>query len=122
MPLRDHIQKRRGPSSATLISPRIVALSAILALLLVGGAVLYGLGQSSLIKTDSVTLCPVKQAPADITVILLDVSDQFSEPQRLKLSNELKGLTGNVSRFGLIEVYSVDRIGERVVTPIVHLC
>jgi hypothetical protein len=50
------------------------------------------------------------------------MSDEFSEPQRLKIKNELDQLKPGIPRFGLIEVYAVDRIGDRLTKPLLHLC
>ncbi|MEK6777773.1 MAG: hypothetical protein AABY87_12980 [bacterium] len=53
---------------------------------------------------------------------MLDMSDDFSEPQRLKIQNELERFMIQLPRFGLIEVYTVDRLEQQVITPVVHLC
>ena len=79
-------------------------------------------GESGLVPTDAVTLCPTKRPPSEIVVILLDVSDQFSEPQRLQVQHYLARIRDSIPRFGLVEVYTVDRLGRRVTEHVTHLC
>jgi hypothetical protein len=74
------------------------------------------------VPTDETTLCPTKRPPSEISVILLDVSDRFSEPQRLQIQNKLTRFRDSIPRFGLVEVYTVDRLSRRVTEPVVHMC
>lgn len=109
-------ESRLGPHRRT-VAAGLVALT-----LLGIGTAFYLKGQSSEVATDPATLCPTRRPPSDVTVILLDVSDKFSEPQRLQIHNHLARLRDSIPRFGLIEVYTVDRLRRRVTEPIVHLC
>jgi hypothetical protein len=79
-------------------------------------------GEAAAVPTDSNTLCPTDRPVSQVTAILLDVSDRFSEPQRLQIQNQLARLRDSMPRFGLVEVYTVDRLGRRVTAPIFHLC
>ena len=97
-------------------------LVVILVSLLATGVVLYVKGQMELVHTDPTTLCPTDRVPSEVIVLLLDMSDEFSEPQRLKIRNELDRLKAGMARFGLIEAYAVDRLEQRVTRPVVHLC
>lgn len=90
--------------------------------LLGSGIAFFVKSQVGTVPTDSVTLCPTKRSPSEIVVILLDVSDQFSEPQRLQVQNHLARIRDSIPRFGLVEVYTVDRIGRRVTEHVTHLC
>ena len=100
-----------------------IAGAAVLALVLIaGGAALALKGRSAAVPTDGKTLCPTKRPPSEIMVILLDVSSRFSEPQRLQIQNQLARLRDSVPRFGLVEVYTVDRLRRRLTEPINHLC
>jgi hypothetical protein len=86
------------------------------------GTALYFKSQKELVRTDSNTLCPTDRPPSEVIVLLLDMSDEFSEPQRLKIANEFDQLKSRMARFGLIEAYAVDRLQQRVTKPVVHLC
>jgi hypothetical protein len=91
-------------------------------ILIGGGAALALKSSSAAVPIDSTSLCPSKQPPSEIAVLLLDVSDRFSEPQRLQLQNQLARFRDSIPRFGLIEMYTVDRLSRRVTEPVVHLC
>jgi hypothetical protein len=122
--LRDYQSgvSRSGQSSRFGIKARIAG-AGLLGLSLLGiGTTFYLKGQSAAVATDPVALCPTKRPPAEVTVILLDVSDKFSEPQRIQIQNHLARLRGSIPRFGLVEVYTVDRLRRRVTEPIVHVC
>jgi len=85
-------------------------------------AALYIKSQTVMVRTNADTLCPTDRPPSKVSVLLLDMSDEFSEPQRLKIANELDRLKAGMARFELIEAYAVDRLEQRVTKPIVHLC
>lgn len=125
MPLRDYRrgsapgeQSRRGLS----IKTRIAGAAAIAVILIGIGVALSLKSQAVAVPTDAATLCPTKRPPSEVAVILLDVSDRFSEPQRLQMQNKLARLRDSIPRFGLIEVYTVDRLGRRVTEPVLHVC
>jgi hypothetical protein len=122
--LRDYQRgaSHASPSSGFGITARIAGAGLVAATLLAVGTVFYLKGQSAAVPTDPSTLCPTKRPPADVTVILLDVSDKFSEPQRIQVQNHLARLRDSISRFGLVEVYTVDRLRRRVTEPVVHVC
>jgi hypothetical protein len=104
------------------IKTRIAGVT-VAAVSLIGIGVGLSLKSHSMaVPTDPATLCPTKRPPAEVDVILLDVSDRFSEPQRLQLQNHLARFRDSIPRFGLVEVYAVDRLGRRVSEPIVHVC
>lgn len=123
MPLRDYLgqpvaQKR---PRKRILDRRIIIAATVLTILISLIAFLYYFGRP--IPTNADTLCPTKTAPSRLTVILLDVSDQFSEPQRLQVRNHLARIIRNdIPRFGLVVLYAVDRIGRRLTEPIFYLC
>lgn len=124
MSMRDHL-RGRTPRSAVGSSPsttKIVVLVVILVSLLAAGFALYYKSQMELVRTDPDTLCPTDRPPSKVIVLLLDMSDEFSEPQRLKIANEFDRLKASMARFELIEAYAVDRLEQRVTKPVVHLC
>src|SRR5439155_11347240 len=94
----------------------------VLTALVLAGVGLYLKGEAVQVVTDSETLCPEARHIREVVVLLLDMSDQFSEPQRLEIKNKLARIRDKVARFGLIEVYVVGQIGQEVITPVFHLC
>jgi hypothetical protein len=113
-----HPERLKGLS----LKLRIAGAAALTLVLIAGGAALALKGRSAAVPTDATTLCPTKRPPSEIVVILLDVSSRFSEPQRLQLQNQLSRLRDSVPRFGLVEVYTVDRLRRRLTEPVNHLC
>jgi hypothetical protein len=101
---------------------RIAGAAAVAVVLIAGGAMLALKGRSAAVPTDATTLCPTKRPPSQIMVVLLDVSSRFSEAQRLQIQNQMARLRDSVPRFGLVEVYTVDRLSRRLTEPVNHLC
>ena len=124
MRLRDYQSGSTAPGESTRFGAkvRIVAVGVFLAFLLGTGIAFFVKSESGAVPTDSVTLCPTKRTPSEILVILLDVSDQFSEPQRLQVQSHLARIRDSIPRFGLVEVYTVDRLGRRVTEHVTHIC
>lgn len=120
MPLRDHLHGRRSRHAAKTPVLKIALLALFLTGLLGTGGFLYFKSQSERVRTDE-ALCPTDKGPSSVTVLLLDMSEEFTEPQRLKIANELERIKKDIPRFGLIEAYAVDQ-GERVPKPVVHVC
>lgn len=124
MSMREYLRGRglRGGLGSRPPTTKIAVLAGILASLVVVIVALYVKGQSALVPIDPTTLCPTDRPPSEVIVLLLDMTDAFSEPQRIKIRNELDRLKARMARFGLIEAYAVDRLEQRVTTPVVHLC
>jgi hypothetical protein len=122
--LRDYRAALASPERAKGLGLklRIAGAAAVLLVLVAGGAALAIKGRSAAVPTNATTLCPTKRPPSEILVILLDVSSRFSEPQRLQIQNQLARLRDSVPRFGLVEVYTVDRLRRRLTEPVNHLC
>ena len=125
MPLRDRYGtgvSGRSRASTGRSSAPLYALGATLVVLtaLLGG--LYWKSESLKVEIDKVTLCPIKKSPAEALVVLLDVSDQLSEPQLIKIDNEVERLRDSLPRWGRIEIYVVARGGERLTVPVIQRC
>jgi hypothetical protein len=69
---------------------------------------------------DPVTLCPPQ--PADVTVLLVDVTDPMNVPQRQDFINQLEELIGRIPRHGKLVVTKVNPISDRLLTPIITRC
>jgi hypothetical protein len=123
VPLRDYRADAvaLGRERAAIPLPIAGAAGAAGVLILIGMALALK-GNAVAVSTDAATLCPTDRPIAQVTVILLDVSSRFSEPQRLQIQNQLARLRDSMPRFGLVEVYTVDRIGRRVTEPVFHVC
>ena len=83
-------------------------------------AVLYVrtvLGRRSL---DEVTLCPA--SPDSITVLLVDVTDPMTLPQKQDFRNQLDRLISEIPRYGKLVITKVDPVSDRLLTPIVTRC
>jgi hypothetical protein len=104
------------------LSPEVAGATAILTILLLGGIALTLKSRAVAVPTDGTTLCPLDRPMSQVTVVLLDVSSRFSEPQRLQIQNQLARLRDSIPRFGLLEVYTVDRLARRVTAPVFHGC
>lgn len=121
--MRDYLERGgarrgrvRGPSNSKL------AIAATILLLLVAGlAAASWFARSQIAPTDE-TLCATDRPPAEVLVLLLDVSDTLSEPQRLALRNELDRIVERVPRLGRIETYAISGSGERVTNPLKPFC
>lgn len=124
MRLRDYQSggARSAPRGRFGIEARIAGAGLLAVILLGAGTTFYLKSQSAAVPADSATLCPTTRPPSQVTVILLDVSDKFSEPQRIQIQNHLARVRDSIPRFGLVEVYTVDRLRRRVTEPVVHLC
>jgi hypothetical protein len=115
---RSRVDGQRGRA----LTIKVAAAAAAAVILIGGGAALAFKSSSAAVPVESKSLCPTRQPPSEIDVLLLDVSDRFSEPQRLQLQNLLGRFRDSIHRFGLIEVYTVDRLSRRVTEPVAHLC
>src|SRR3954465_211114 len=95
VPLRDYrtgtvrIEQRRDRPQ---ITPRIAGAAAVAGGLILMGLVLSLKGEAAAVPPDPDPLCPTSRPVSLVTVILLDVSDRFSEPQRLQIQNQLARL------------------------------
>lgn len=124
MSLRDHLhgrgQARKMPHDT---SNKKVGLLGVALVVAIGAAIaVYLKGESVRVETDPATLCAIDRPPSELLVLLLDLSDGYSEPQLLQIRNSLSRSISSVQKLGLIEAYSVDRVGERVTKSVIQLC
>jgi hypothetical protein len=114
--------RRRSSGRSDAPRWRIALYVLILTSLVTVGAWLAFKSNEVAVETDPTSLCPTRKAPTEVLAILLDPSEQFSEPARLQIQNELMRVRSRLPRFGLVEVYTVDRVEQRLPEPIIHLC
>lgn len=69
---------------------------------------------------DPVTLCPAM--PDTISVLLVDVTDTLSLPQRQDFRNQLERLRGSIPRYGKLSVFKVDPLSDQLLTPLIERC
>lgn len=127
MPLRDRQDGRpshRDASGTASASAKWLIASIVLAigLLAVGGGWLYFKSNELRVVADADTLCRADGALPEVTVVLLDLSSELSDVQRLDVKNELTRLRDTVPRFGRLEIFAVDDRAPRVLEPILRLC
>src|SRR5687768_17532219 len=107
MSMRDHLHgKSRRQSRPKAPIFRIAGLLITIAAAVILGIFLISKGESLYVRTDPSSLCPLDDPPSEVLVLVLDMSDEFSERQRLQIQNELERIRTSVARFGLIEAYT----------------
>jgi len=97
----------------------ILKIGVFVALLSLAGY-LYYQAITSRQPLDSITLCPAK--PADVTVLLVDVTDPMNLAQRQDFINQLETLVGRIPRHGKLVITKVDPIADRLLAPIITRC
>lgn len=123
MPLSDHLRKPgRAASRDEPSGMRIFTWATALVALLVGGTATYFWASRNAVQTDPESLCALNKPPSAIDVILLDTSTGLKEAQQLRLKQDLTRWLDSVPRLGLVAIYEIDRVGGRVVKPVVALC
>lgn len=123
MPLGDH-ERKRGPNYKRDEPSRLrlgVWAAALLALL-IGGSATYHWADKRAVRTDPDSLCALNRPPSAIDVVILDTSTTLKEAQQLRLKQEMTRWLDSVPRLGLVAIYEIDRVGGRVVKPVVTLC
>ena len=125
MPLHEYKngERSRGDRSFRKSGLRVpVILSVVLVVLVSLLVFLYVKGEALDIPTDPLSLCPLNEPPAEIVVVLLDISDQFSEPQLIAVTQQMRRIRSALPQSGLIDVYAVSREGERLPRSVGRLC
>lgn len=115
-------RRRQITSTGASISVKIVLLVGFLLVLIVLMILLYVWGKGSYVKTDPESLCPTDRKPTEVDIILLDMTDEFTERQRLQVRNELEKLKEQIAPLGLIEVFAVDPVSEHVPIALLRMC
>jgi hypothetical protein len=125
MPLRD-IKSGRQTGRQTGAKPDVARkqfiLIAMILILIASGLALYLLSEKNKVLLDPTSLCRTDTAPAEIVAVLLDASDTLSEPQVLRIANEMQRVANSIPRWGQIDIYLVARSGERLPEKIESIC
>lgn len=104
-------------SAETLKATRNIA---IVVIVLIAFGFFYWRTVSSHKQLDEVTLCPAE--PASLTVLLVDVTDPMSLPQRQDFLNQLDRLSAAIPRYGKLIVTKVDPVSDRLLVPVITRC
>lgn len=123
--MRDHLRGDREPSNDRGRGPSNIKIGLLITGLVALGVLwtaFYLKGKAINVPFNEDTLCPNDRPPAELVVLLLDMSDSYTEPQRIQISNNLSRIQQRVAPLGRIEVYAVDSAGERVPKPVIQLC
>ena len=122
MVLRSYRRLSGRESSAKAAILKVAVLGLVAIILLTTFATLWWKGTSLAVRTDPASLCPTNAPPRSVTVLILDVSDHFSDAQILAIRHVVDRVRSSIPRFGLVEVYTVQRLGHGISTPVAHLC
>jgi hypothetical protein len=106
---RDEAQKRSAYVKIVLV---VIALCGLL-----GAYVMVMRGRKSL---DAVTQCPA--SPESITVLLVDVTDSLTIPQRQDFINQLERLRTTIPRYGKLAIFKVDPFSDQLLNPVIERC
>lgn len=94
---------------------------ALVSLLALGGG-LYVVSKRSYVPTDSETLCPTHRLVAQLTVVILDVSDQLTDLQILAIKNDFNRVQRTIPRLGRVEVYTLQEAASAQPRSFIQLC
>ena len=116
------MRRRTTAASKRLHKDRNTAILKVAVFVTVLSLVVFLYARSVLSRRalDDVTLCPAK--PDSITVLLVDVTDPMSLPQKQDFRNQLDRLTAEIPRYGKLVITKVDPVSERLLVPIVTRC
>lgn len=124
MPRPSSPRARRGDSRKRVRDGGIggipVLPAAVLTLIVAGFALATWAGRQASVPTDPETLCRTDLAPPVVHAVLIDVTDAFSEGERLQVLQEIERLRLDLERFGLLELYTIQPAG--MTHPLLALC
>lgn len=72
-------------------------------------------------RIDKETYC-LKEAPEEITVVLIDHTDRISAVQRASLEQRLWDIAREIPKNSEIRVFAVDKVTDKVLAPEISLC
>lgn len=93
-------------------------LAVVIALLALVGLYLWTVSDRRAL--DPQTLCPPGEE--SITVLLVDVTDPLTLPQRQDFVNQLERLRTSIPRYGKLAIYKVDATSEQLLQPVIERC
>lgn len=120
MPRRAHRHSR--PSTSLSQAVAIAAVSLVILLVVSGGVWMWRKGAGTAVPVSADTLCPSNTPPSAIAAVLLDLSDTLTEPQRLKVLNELTARQARIPRLGQIDVYALENADQQLIRPLLRRC
>lgn len=116
MARRSSAAARRARAAQTKTAFKLAAVIAVL--VAIGSA--YFIVASSRRSLDEVTLCP---SDVDaVTVLLVDLTDPLTLPQRQDLQNQLESLRNQIPRYGKLTILQVSPTTRQLLNPLITRC
>lgn len=97
-----------------------VAVGLLFCVILVVLGISVGVYLSTGPELDEVTLCAPE--PSSTTVLIVDVTDPMTAPQRQDLANQLERMKASIERGGKLIVFKVDATSDQLLQPIITRC
>jgi hypothetical protein len=115
----------RRPSSRRARKARedrvgVILIAVALAVASVVAYFLYQRAQQR-VELDKRSMCPV-DGPQSVTVLLVDVTDELSPPQRQDMRNQLAAAQADIPQYGAFELFTVAPTSEALLTPVRAVC
>lgn len=97
----------------------LLQISAVMAIAATVAVVYFAVARGNKALDDE-TLCPAK--PSSVTVLLVDVTDPMTTPQKQDLRNQLTRLRSAIPRYGKLIVTKVDSSSSELLQPVIVRC
>ena len=118
-------RRRRGRpsyvSSGWKMSVGIVLILLVVSVFGYGGYLYYDQTRSY-VEIGKDDYCPVNSPLAEISVLLIDVTDKLNEVQKTSILNIVDRLVANVPRYGAIAIYVVSPDPQKRSNPVFFRC
>jgi hypothetical protein len=98
----------------------VILLVVVLAVFGVGGYFWYQQRQDH-VEIAKGSTCPT-DGPHSVTVLLVDVTDVLSPPQRQDLTNKLAAAQADIPQYGSFELFTVAPTTDALLTPVLSVC
>lgn len=98
----------------------IILIALVLAVVAAGGYLWYQQRQGH-VEIAKGSSCPT-DGPHSVTVLLVDVTDVLSPPQRQDMRNQLAAAQANIPQYGSFELFTVAPTNEALLTPVLAVC
>jgi hypothetical protein len=101
----------------------IIGAMILVGIIAIAGALgyLYLTEKSKVVKLNKSNLCPL-DGPTSVTAVLVDRSDKLNVYQKESLRAVFQEIKNMVPKFGLLEIYILGEIADRLATPVLSIC